>query len=364
MNANWRSGMRQSREIRAMATGWRAALPYAAASMAPIPLLVAAATLGGGWSLAALLWMSIGVHLADTVLARIGPAARSEDIARATGDRISVALAIAHFVLMAVAVWSLGGAGPLGPWDGLATFLAFGLWFGQVSNANAHELIHRRERWLFRLGWAVFVSLLYGHHVSAHRLVHHRFVATPDDPNTARAGEGFYRFLTRAWPGAFLAGYEMERNLRRRARGPGRLNPYAIHVGGALALLVLVTWLFGADGLVAYLLLCAHAQIQILLSDYVQHYGLLRRQLPDGRPEPVGPAHSWDAPRGLSGLMMLNAPRHADHHMHPAKGFGELESPAQSPRLPASLPIMATIALIPPLWRHVMDRRLRRMASA
>lgn len=364
MKADARPGMERAQNDKVGAKGWRAALPHLAATMAPVPLLVAAAMLGGGWSLAALLWMSVGLHLADAMLVRIRPAWGADHVAQPVADRVSVALALTHFLLLPLAVWSLSGAGPLGPWDGVATFLAFGLWLGQVSNANAHELIHRRERWLFRLGWAVFVTLLYGHHVSAHRLVHHRFVATPDDPNTARAGEGFYQFLIRAWPGAFLAGYEMERNLRRRARGPGRLNPYAIHVGGALALLVLVTWIFGADGLVAYLLLCAHAQIQILLSDYVQHYGLLRRQLPDGRPEPVGPAHSWDAPRGLSGLMMLNAPRHADHHMHPAKGFGELESPAQSPRLPASLPIMATIALIPPLWRHVMDRRLRRMASA
>jgi alkane 1-monooxygenase len=231
-----------------------------------------------------------------------------------------------------------------------------------VSNSNAHELIHRSDRRLFGLGMAVYISLLFGHHTSAHRLVHHRFVATPDDPNTAAEGESFYSFAARAWPGAFVAGYEMENNRREKAgvTGLAGLHPYLIYLGGAALALVVVLWLFGLDGLLAYLLLCAHAQLQLLLSDYVQHYGLLRRELPSGGLEPAGPSHSWDAPHAFSGMMMLNAPRHADHHAHPARPYPELGlNPAtETPRLPHSLPVMATIALIPPLWYKIMDRRL------
>ncbi|WP_432639606.1 alkane 1-monooxygenase [Albidovulum sp.] len=356
--------------VRAAWAPWRPLSPFLLATLAPVPLLILAAVAGGVWSLPALLWMTLFLHIADEVAkerGRTGP----DPLAATTADRLSVLLAAVHFALMLIGLWALSGGTGLGLFDGIATFIAFGLWFGQVSNSNAHELIHRSDRRLFGLGVAVYISLLFGHHSSAHRLVHHRFVATPDDPNTASEGESFYAFAARAWPGAFVAGYEMEKNRREKAGLTGRagLNPYAIYIGGAALALILVIWLFGLDGLLAYLLLCAHAQAQLLLSDYVQHYGLLRRDLPSGGLEPAGPAHSWDAPHAFSGLMMLNAPRHADHHAHPARPYPELglNPVTETPRLPHSLPVMATIALIPPLWRRIMDRRLatlRRRAEA
>ena len=57
--------------------------------------------------------------------------------------------------------------------------------------------------------------------------------------------------------------------------------------------------------------------------------------------------------------MMLNAPRHSDHHAHPARPFPQLSLPPgdAAPRLPRSLPVMACVACVPPLWRRMMDRR-------
>lgn len=346
--------------LRAEAARWMPLLPYAIPTLAPVPLLLLAGLVGGGWVALALLWMT-GLALGvDEFAKRRGieaPGPRPE----AEADRLSAVLAFAHFPLLTLAVWSLSGAAGHGFFGWIGTFLAFGLWFGQVSNSDAHELIHRGDRRLFRLGMWVYISLLFGHHTSAHRLVHHRFVATSDDPNTAAEGENFYLFAARAWPGAFVAGYEMEAH---RLGDTGfdwkRPNPYAIYVAGGLLCVILATALFGFGGLLAYLLLCAHAQMQILLADYVQHYGLLREKLPSGTLMPAGPQHSWDAPHPLSGLMMLNAPRHADHHAHPGRPYTELAlSPGgRAPLLPYSLPVMATIALIPAVWFRVMDRRL------
>ena len=339
---------------------WRPLLPYAAASLAPVPLMILAALFGGLFSGLALLWMTGLTFAIDEFAKRRGivaPGPRPE----AEANRLSALLGVLHFPLLALGVWTLSGAGGHGFFSWIATFLAFGLWFGQVSNSNAHELIHRTDRRLFRLGMWVYISLLFGHHTSAHRLVHHRFVATPDDPNTAAEGENFYAFLLRAWPGAFVAGYEMEANrLGQTGFDWSRPNPYVLYIAGAVGFVFAVTAGFGADGLIAYLLLCAHAQLQLLLSDYVQHYGLLRDKLPSGTVMPAGPQHSWDAPHPLSGLMMLNAPRHADHHAHPGRPYTELTlSPGgRAPLLPYSLPAMATLALIPQLWHRVMDRRL------
>lgn len=333
---------------------------FAVAGALPVVLLGLAALFGGGFGLAAFLWITGATFLLDE--AEVVP----RGIMGGAEDRrltlwLPVTLATVHFLMIPLVLWSLTTPGH-GFWGWFATFLAFGLWFGQVSNANAHELIHRSDRRLFRLGMWVYITLLFGHHTSAHRRVHHRFVATPDDPNTAQRGESFYAFAARAWPGAFRAGYEMEKFLMRPRLGrkAGRINPYAIYVGGALAVLVAIGAVFGLAGVLVWLALCAHAQSQILLSDYVQHYGLLRKTGADGAPEPVGPQHSWDAPQGFSGLALLNANRHASHHLRPGLSFAELElSPGgQAPLLPHSLPVMATAALLPRLWRRIMDRRL------
>ena len=346
---------------------WRPLRPFIVATLAPVPFLVLAGAFGGAFSLLALVWMTGVHHAIDEVLKRRGVAG-PEPLRSDMADRLSVVLALLHFGLLVFAVRMLSGAAGLGPLSWVATFLAFGLWFGQVSNSNAHELIHRTDARLFRLGMWVYISLLFGHHTSAHRLVHHRFVATTDDPSTAAEGEGFWLFAARAWPGAFVAGYEMEEH-RRAKRGAGGLrgmNPYTLYVAGGAGFVALMLTLFGFDGLLAYLLLCAHAQVQMLLADYVQHYGLLRRKMPSGALEPAGARHSWDAPHPFSAMAMLNAPRHADHHAHPARRWPELRlSPeGRAPLLPYSLPVMAAIALVPPLWRRVMDRRLAALRRA
>ncbi|WP_413848725.1 alkane 1-monooxygenase [Albidovulum sp.] len=362
-----RIGTRIARGLARESARWRPLGPFLVATLAPVPFLLLAGAFGGIFSLLALLGMTAVLHVLDEVLKRRGVAA-PEPRPSAMADRLSVVLASLHFGLLAFAVWMLSGAAGLGPLSWLATLLAFGLWFGQVSNSNAHELIHRTDARLFRLGMWVYISMLYGHHTSAHRLVHHRFVATTDDPSTAAEGEGFWRFVARAWPGAFVAGYEMEehRRARRHAGGLRGMNPYTVYVAGGAGFIALMLSLFGFDGLLAYLLLCGHAQVQMLLADYVQHYGLLRRNLPSGALEPAGAQHSWDAPHPLSGLMMLNAPRHADHHAHPGRRWPELRlSPeGRAPLLPWSLPVMATIALVPPLWRRVMDPRLAKRRRA
>jgi alkane 1-monooxygenase len=331
---------------------------YAAASLSPAVVLVLGGALGGVWALFGLLWMTLFLFLADRLARR-----KNKVIAQNADDiwfrRLSVLLGVLHFPLLSYAVFVLSGGTGLGFWSWIGCFLGFGLWFGQVSNAVAHELIHRPQRGVFRLGMWIYISLLIGHHTSAHRLIHHRFVATPDDPNTAQAGETFYDFALRAWPGSYLAGHEMETARRADGKG-GLLHPYTVYLAGAALCILMVAAAFGFLGVCSYVLLAAHAQAQLFLSDYVQHYGLERRKTGLDSYEPFGPAHSWDAPDVVSGLMMLNAPRHADHHLNPNRAYPQLElcPQGQAPLLPFSLPVMASIALVPRLWRHVMDPRL------
>ena len=323
---------------------------FAIASLAPIPFLWGAAMFGGWLTVLALIVITVGVMALDEGVARSGPEGSEEDIEWA--DALSMLLAQVHFITLALVVYSLA-KGDWAIWEKIFLFFAAGQYFGQVSNSNAHELIHRSTRLLNWLGRLVFISLLFGHHASAHPLVHHRFVATDDDPNSARIGESFYHFAKRAWKGSFLKGLAAESERRARA-GKSRLtHPYVGYIGGALAFAIGAVLIGGPAGLFWYVLLAGNAQMQLLLSDYVQHYGLRRAEI-DGKHEPVGPQHSWNSPHWFSSALMLNAPRHSDHHAHPATPYPLLRL-GDVPMLPRSLPFMATLALSPKRWRRVMD---------
>ncbi|MWD28726.1 alkane 1-monooxygenase [Aquicoccus sp. SCR17] len=330
---------------------------FALLTLGPAAALALGALLGGAWPWVALLSMTGLTFVID----RHGGAALPPLEETRQARRLSLALGLLHFPLLGLAVLHLAGATGATGTERAILFLAFGIFFGQISNSNAHELIHGGARPLRRLGEAIYASLLFGHHASAHLLVHHVHVGTGDDPNTARRGESVYRFALRAWTGSFRAGLRAE---SLRSARTGRRHPYwryalltALALGGALALA-------GLAGVVALLAISLYAQFQLLLSDYVQHYGLTRPMRPDGRPVPLGPEHSWNAPHRASGAMTLNAPRHSDHHLSPRRPFEALRlEPGRMPVLPHSLPVMAVIALVPPLWRRVMDPRLDRLTT-
>lgn len=328
---------------------------FCIASLSPLALIGAGCFWGGYWSLLALIYMTVLVFLLDRIARQI-PSFKLGPLA----DLLSIALALGHLALLLIGMPAVLRMG----WEEtLPVVLAMGLFMGQVSHPNAHELIHHPRRRMRRLGSLIYTTMLIGHHVSAHLRVHHTQVATSDDPNTARRGEGFYRFLLRAWLGSFRAGLRADNRARTRKSVPPTAwsHPYVGYCGGASFALILATVAGGAPLLVLFLLLTGYAQVQIFLADYVQHYGLQRAMTESGRVEPVGPGHSWNAPHWYSSAMMLNAPRHSDHHLHPQRRYPELELRRDMPVLPYALPVMAAIALLPPLWRRVMARRLARL---
>jgi len=335
---------------------------FAIASLTPAFLLLMACLFGGLWAWAALAFVTALVAFLDRVSKRTLPL-REDGKAERFARTLGIVLALVHFVLLAAGVRAIATSPALSGAEALALLVALGLFMGQVSNSNAHELIHATDRPLRTLGVWVYISLLFGHHASAHPKVHHVHVATARDPNSARSGQGFYAFWPRAWVGSFRAGLRAENAARLRLKPPPNplTHPYVGYVGGAVLFLGLAWRLAGWAGVAAYLGLACYAQMQLILADYVQHYGLRRRIGADGRPEKAGAQHSWNAPQWFSSAMMLNAPRHSDHHMHPMRLFTALRLDRKTmPVLPFSLPMMAGIALLPPLWRRVMDPRVAR----
>jgi alkane 1-monooxygenase len=333
---------------------------FAIASLTPAALLLTANLLGGPWAWVALISVTILVMLMDR-LAHVLLPVREDIAAQVFARRLGIALALTHFALLATGVRAIALSPALSIPQALALLIALGLFMGQVSNSNAHELIHVPDRRVRLLGTLVYISLLFGHHASAHPKVHHVHVATARDPNSARRGQGFYHFWPRAWIGSFRAGLRAETAARAKARRPQGLHPYWGYMGGGALALMFAYVLAGRRGVGVFLILVIYAQMQLILADYVQHYGLRRANKADGKPEPAGPQHSWNAPQWYSSAMMLNAPRHSDHHMHPMRRFPALRLDRDTmPVLPFSLPVMAAVAMIPPLWRKVMNPALTR----
>ncbi|SFJ80346.1 alkane 1-monooxygenase [Jannaschia pohangensis] len=329
-----------------------ALLPYLAALGLSVALLVAGAIWDGPWDFASFIWMAGVVAVLDHVLPEHGPSPDGRQ-ARA----LTVGLAAIHFPMLALAVWALAQGGPT--WNWIAYFSAAGLFFGQIMNSNAHELIHARGRLRRALGRWTYTTLLFGHQTTAHPGVHHIHVATREDPNTARYGESWWKFCVRAWRDSFRQGLAVEK-ARQRARGRGDWNirnPYWEYILGGAAGIGLSLAFLGLPGALAYVALCALAQSQLLVTDYVLHYGMRREKIGD-RYEPVGPEHSWNAPHRVTNLLTLHAPRHSDHHAHPGRGFEELTTDDTQPQLPYSLPVMVTFALWPRFWRKVMHPRV------
>jgi alkane 1-monooxygenase len=333
---------------------------FAAATCLPVLLLALAAILGGAWAAIALIYMTTLSYGLD-MLVRFARTPSEPETEFPAANVLSATLAVAHFLLLPLVLYALSHDA-LGNWEKFAIFLATGLFFGQVSNSNAHELVHRPRPLYRRLGTWVYISILFGHHTSAHPKVHHRFVATDMDPNSAPKGMSFYTFLPRAWIGSFKAGLLAESTLRAQAN-KGGLHPYATYLGGAFLCLIFSTLIGGFHCLIIYIALSLYASSQLMLSDYVQHYGLRRTPLPSGGFEPVGAAHSWNSPHWFSSFLMLNAPRHSDHHAHPMTPYVALEVTPEMPMWPRPLPAMATLALFPLAWRRVMDRRVDRIMA-
>nr|WP_050525871.1 alkane 1-monooxygenase [Pseudorhodobacter aquimaris] len=328
---------------------------FALAALMPFALICLAAGFGGLWVWAAVLYMTVLTATLDQAVRWVMPDA-PEGAEFPAANALLVVLALAHLLAFPLVVWAIAGPSGLRIGQKLLLGFAAGLWFGQVSNPCAHELIHRGNRVLYGLGVVVYATLLFGHHASAHRLVHHRFAASLDDPNTAREGESFYHFWWRAWGGSFRQGWRAE----ARLRGDRGLHPYFHYAAISAVSLGLAFVIAGWGGVLVWALLALHGQMQLLLADYVQHYGLRRARLPNGRLEPVSARHSWNAPHWFSSSLMLNAPRHSDHHAHPGRPYPALRLPAKgdAPYLPYPLPVCCTLALFPRLWRRVIRRRL------
>jgi alkane 1-monooxygenase len=237
--------------------------------------------------------------------------------------------------------------------------VAVGTTGGVIGITVAHELAHRASRLDRGLGKVLLVMVCYFHWATEHVAGHHRRVATHEDPATARLGEALPAFLIRSVTQTFVSSWRIEaaRNARRGVHSRLK-NPVLLGALGSCALAAVLALVFGWPALWFFFAQSAVAIAFLETINYIEHYGLERRQLRPGVYERVTPLHSWNASQWLTNMLLFNLQRHSDHHAWPARPYYKLRHHPQAPQLPTGYAGMALLAMVPPLWRRVMDPRV------
>ena len=340
------------------------ALPYWM-SLALFPLIAFVAGQGGWWLLAMPLMTWWLFSLLDLAM---GLDLENADPATPEADLFWYRLVtLVWFPLQLVTIFALIHF--VTQSETLSTAEAFGLFFGvgvisgTIGINYSHELMHqtnRLERWLADL---LLASVLYSHFRSEHLLVHHRYVGTTRDPVTARYNEGFFRFFPRVLRDSLISAFQAEKAMlaRRDKAWTDPANPFWRYWLLQGLFVILAFALGGWLGVALFIFQAAIAVWQLELTNYIEHYGLTRKHLGEGKYEHVQPRHSWNAAHKASNWLLINLQRHSDHHYKPDRRFPLLQNYTEdaAPQLPFGYPVMTMAAMIPPLWRRIMNPRVK-----
>ena len=338
---------------------WRA-LPHLAGFLLP-PHVARCVYEGGWWTILPLATVFIAVPIIDALGGMANedasPSAEIEEnlwFRLVTWAWVPMQLGLLAWVL------TIATSGRLSPFEIAGAAISMGVTSGALGITFAHELVHRRGRFERALGEILLATVSYAHFAIEHVHGHHRHVGTPADPATARFGESFYRFLPRTLVGSLSSAWRLEVE-RLTRRGRTAWSPANRMLRYGLTQIVIVAALLVIYGPTGVAVFAGQAIIAISLLEvinYIEHYGLMRREIAPGQYERIAPHHSWDSSFRVSNWMLINLARHSDHHCVASKRYQSLELLAPAPRLPAGYGAMLLLALVPPLWFRVMNPRV------
>lgn len=242
----------------------------------------------------------------------------------------------------------------------LGMSVAVGIYAAVTGILVAHEFMHRSSRLSWHTAEFLMTLTCYTHFCVEHVFGHHRRVATPEDPATARRGENVWSFVVRSVTGGFRSFLAIEA-ARRERQGIDRLSLRSRAVRYPLMIVAAAATMLAIGGPKALLFFVAQGAVAIVVLEtinYVEHYGLERRRIDERRHERVSAAHSWDSGHIVSNLLLINIGRHADHHNESRRKYQDLRVRPAAPQLPFGYTTMLLVAWVPPLWRRLMDSRL------
>ncbi|MDP6869581.1 MAG: fatty acid desaturase [Candidatus Poseidoniaceae archaeon] len=227
--------------------------------------------------------------------------------------------------------------------------LSVGIVSGISGIVNAHEQGHRRKGsklwWMARLN---LLLVLYLHFTTEHNNGHHRNYATVKDPASSPRGRGYWVHLLQTVPRQFVSAYKTNSRKGATLFTNSTIRGMIIQIA-----LVGIIWYYSSAMVFAFLINAGLAIILLEYVNYMQHYGL-RREVGERHTM----MHSWESRSTWSRWTLLELPLHPAHHLKASDPIWELRAYEKSPQLPSGYYYCLWLALIPPLWKWVMDKKL------
>jgi alkane 1-monooxygenase len=317
-----------------------------------------------------LIFVFLALPLADLVLGKDPVNAAPNEESMLSNDQFYRYLAISGFPLYFICLFTT--AYFLINWTDLTNIgqlgyiLSMGVVGGIIAINMGHELIHKNTK-LEQISGGLLLSLVsYGGFKIEHLYGHHVNVSTPMDASSSRYNQGLYAFLPHAYMHNFLNAWTLQKE-RLAKKGHSLFsakNELFWYYGFSVVISLLMGLFFKLLGAefwmgVGFFFMQSFVAFTLLeIINYIEHYGLHRRQLGDGKYERVTPEHSWNSNFFLTNMFLFQLQRHSDHHAYAARRYQVLRHYDNSPQLPFGYATMFVIALIPPLWKTIMNPKV------
>jgi len=268
-----------------------------------------------------------------------------------------------QYVALYIFLNSFNAAVDLSNWDKAGRICTMGLLCGTFGINVAHELGHRVNVFEQTLAKASLLTSLYMHFFIEHNKGHHKNVATPEDPSSARYNEPVYLFYFRTIFFSYRSAWKIA-NDEIKKKGHSILHwkneMIQAHVI-QFVFVALILYYFDFTVTIYFLLAALMGILLLETVNYIEHYGLQRKQTAPGKYERTMPHHSWNSDHVLGRLMLFELSRHSDHHYLASRKYQILQHHDDAPQLPTGYPGSMLLSLLPPLWFYVMNKRIRNL---
>lgn len=292
--------------------------------------------------------------------------AAEEEIARADKayDFLLYETVVMHCVALLTFLFSLKEPGL--DWVTLTgRVIAMGLLCGVFGINVAHELGHRHDRIEQFMAKMLLLTSQYMHFFVEHNKGHHKNVATPFDPASARYGESLYTFYPRTIIGSYLSAWHIAGEACKK-KGKKVLswhNEMIQYTLIQLLFVVAIGYFFGGKILLFYLIAALMGILLLESVNYIEHYGLQRKPTAAGSFERPQPWHSWNSNHVIGRIMLFELSRHSDHHYMASRKFQVLRHMEGAPQMPTGYPGMLILAHFPPLFFKVMHPAISKLEA-
>ncbi|HLP37815.1 alkane 1-monooxygenase [Lacibacter sp.] len=291
--------------------------------------------------------------------------AAEEEMAKAdkTYDYILYLILPLQYVLLLTFLFSLQ-QDDLSTVDKAGRIISMGLLCGVFGINVAHELGHRVNKTEQLMAKALLLTSLYTHFFIEHNKGHHKNVATHEDPSSARYNESVFAFYPRTLLFTYLSAWKIaNQDVQKKGKAIFSLQNEMLQLQLVqLSFVITILAVFGWKILGAYLIAALIGMLLLECVNYIEHYGLSRKQTASGQYERTMPHHSWNSNHVVGRLMLFELSRHSDHHYLASRKYQVLRHHDHSMQMPTGYPGMMILAHIPPLWFYIMNKRIKKEA--